>query len=247
MGTGTAHDGIEVDRPGAVRRSAGGCDVTAAIELHGIARRFGRHWVLRGVDLTVQPGEVIGFTGRNGSGKTTLLRICATLLRPTRGDGRIFGRDLISEAAAVRHDVGMLAHESAVYGSLTAAENLTFAVRMAGGHADRSRIDEALAEVGLLRTRDQRTRGFSAGMKRRLALARLLLRPPMLLLLDEPYASFDADGVDRVNRFAQEVADRGGAVLVATHDLARGRSVLQRNVEVRDGRMAGGETLAGVV
>lgn len=140
----------------------------------------------------------------------------------------------------------MLAHEAAVYGSLTAAENLAFAVRMGGEVADPDRIEAALVEVGLAHTRDQRTRGFSAGMKRRLALARLLLRPPALLLLDEPYASFDADGIDRVNLFAQEVADRGGAVLVATHDLTRGRSVLQRTIEVRDGRIAGDLVAAGV-
>ncbi|MCI0436980.1 MAG: heme ABC exporter ATP-binding protein CcmA [Gemmatimonadetes bacterium] len=208
-----------------------------AVVLHGIARRFGHQWVLRGLDLDVEPGEVIGMTGRNGSGKTTLLRICATLLRPTRGGGRVLGHDLLADAPAVREHVGMLAHESAVYGSLTAEENLSFSLQMAGLEAEARRIEGALDDVGLLRERSERTRGFSAGMKRRLALARLLLRPPSLLLLDEPYASFDADGIALVNQFAQSVAERGGAVLVATHDLTRGRSVLQRTIEIENGRI----------
>jgi heme exporter protein A len=210
----------------------------AAVSLEGVARRFGRRWVLRGVDLDVAPGEIIGLTGRNGSGKTTLLRVCAGLLRPTRGTGRIFGEDLVAAAASLRGRVGVLAHDAGIYANLTAAENLAFALRMSGTEADPARIDQALDRVRLLTERDARTRGFSAGMKRRLALARLLLRPPSLLLLDEPYASFDADGIQLVNAFAVEIARAGGAAIVATHDLTRGLAILQRYVEMSDGRLS---------
>ena len=87
--------------------------------------------------------------------------------------------------------------------------------------------------------------GFSAGMRRRLALARLLLRPPRLLLLDEPYASFDTDGIARVNRFAQDVAADGGAVLIATHDVRRGIGVLTRRVHIEEGRAMPGALESG--
>jgi heme exporter protein A len=210
---------------------------SAALELRGIARRFGRRWALRGIDLTASPGQVIAITGRNGSGKTTLLRIIATLLRPTRGQARVFGHDLVRNADEIRHHVGFLAHDTGLYANLTAEENLVFSQRMAGGSADRSAVAEVLAEVGLAAERRERVRGFSSGMRRRLALARLLLRPPSLLLYDEPYASFDADGVTRVNQFAMDVAARGGVVLIATHDVIRAEPVMNRQVHIDNGRV----------
>jgi heme exporter protein A len=208
---------------------------TPALDLRGVARRFGKRWVLRGIDLRVEPGEVVALTGRNGSGKTTLLRICATALRPTRGGGAVFGYRLVEEADAIREVTGMLGHHAGLYDDLTAEENLVFAQRMAGRPADRDAIGRALDDVALSAERDERVRGFSAGMRRRLALARLLLRPPALLLMDEPYASFDADGIELVNAFAARVAAGAGAAVVATHDLIRAHGVITREVHLVDG------------
>lgn len=213
-----------------------------ALALDGIARRFARRWVLRGVSLRVERGEVVALTGRNGSGKTTLLRVVTTGLRPTRGTGRVFGHDLVRAAGAVRAHVGMLAHSAGLYDDLTATENLEFAQRMSGLKAEPVRAVEALERVGLAAESRERVRGFSAGMRRRLALARLLLRPPDLLLLDEPYASFDADGLRLVNAFAAEVARSGGAVVIATHELARGRGLIDRTVRIDEGVLAERDT-----
>lgn len=206
-----------------------------ALAVRGLARRFGRRWVLRGVDLDVAAGEIVALTGRNGSGKTTLLRVCATALRPTRGTVHVFGSDTVRDGGRVRERIGLLGHAAGLYDDLTARENLAFGQRMAGEPADPDRLLAALEDVGLGAETDERVRGFSAGMRRRLALARLLLRPPRLLLLDEPYASFDTDGIARVNRFARDVAAAGGAVLVATHDVRRGLGVLTRRVHISAG------------
>jgi heme exporter protein A len=208
------------------------------VRLDGIARRFGQRWILRGVDLTVEAGEVMALTGRNGSGKTTLLRIVGSLLRPTRGAASVFGFDTVREPEGIREHVGLLGHNNALYDDLTAAENLIFSLRMAGRSAKHAPIAETLEHVGLLHVRRERVRGFSAGMRRRLGLARLLLRPPLLLLLDEPYASFDQDGIDVVNEFVLATAARGGVVLLTTHDMTRALDVVTRRVHIADGRLA---------
>jgi heme exporter protein A len=204
-----------------------------AIELEGISRRFARRWALRNVRLTIAPGEVIGVMGHNGSGKSTLLRVVSTAIRPSAGTGRVFGHDLVRDADRVRSLTGFLAHTPGLYDDLTAAENLRFAATMLG--VDDAPIDAVLARVGLSRERDTRVRGFSAGMQRRLSLARILLQRPRLLLLDEPYNSFDAEGIALVNAVIRETRDDGGAALVVVHDLVHASQVLDRVIEMRDG------------
>jgi heme exporter protein A len=204
--------------------------------IEGVAKRFGRKWALRGASFRAEPGTALALMGHNGSGKTTLLRVAATTLRPTRGGGRIFGRDLLKETDEIRHHVGALYHEPGVYADLTARENLIFAQRMWGGEGAVS-IDAALERVGLDRVADERAGGFSSGMTRRLALARLVMRPPKLMLLDEPYASFDADGIELVNELVRATADRGGIALVATHDPVRSAAVVDGVVTLQEGRV----------
>jgi heme exporter protein A len=208
-----------------------------AIQLDGIARRFGQRWILRGIDLRVEPGEVLVLTGRNGSGKTTLLRIIGTLIRPTRGTAQVFGCDTVSAPEGIRESIGLLGHNNALYDDLTATENLIFSLRMAGRRVEPAAIEAVLEQVGLTHVRRERVRGFSAGMRRRLGLARMLLRPPRLLLLDEPYSSFDQDGIDVVNEFAMRTAREGGVVLLSTHDLTRATEVMTRRVHIADGRL----------
>lgn len=206
-----------------------------AVEAQGVARRFGSRWVLRGVSFTLHPGEVVGLLGANGTGKTTLLRILATLLRPTAGSARVCNHDVARDASAVRTQLGFLSHVPGLYDDLTARENLHFAASMLGldtGHA----LDAALERVGLDAVRHERVRGFSAGMQRRLALARLLLRHARVLLLDEPYANLDTAGITLMNQVIGEAAGRGGAALVVLHELAPAAGVLTRTITLANGK-----------
>jgi heme exporter protein A len=204
--------------------------------LDGIAKRFGRKWALRGASLRAAAGSALALMGHNGSGKTTLLRVIATTLRPTRGSGRVLGHDLLREAAAVRELVGALYHAPGVYADLSARENLEFSRRMWGGRSVVG-VDEALERVDLSYAANERAAGFSSGMTRRLALARLVMRPPRIMLLDEPYASFDADGIDLVNEMVRDTAESGGIVLIATHDTERSAGVVHGVITLQEGRV----------
>jgi heme exporter protein A len=206
-----------------------------AIVVNALGRRFGARWVLRGVSLEVRGGEAVGLLGPNGSGKSTVLRIVATLLKPSAGTASVNGLDVKRDSSGVRGQVGYLAHTPGLYDDLTARENLLFAADMLG--LPRSSTDGILERVGLAHVAGDRVRGFSAGMQRRLAFARLTLRNPKVLLLDEPYANLDADGVDLMNSMITDVVRGGGAALVALHELAPAKAVLHRNLRLADGRI----------
>ena len=208
-----------------------------AIVLNGLGKRFGSRWVLRGVTLEIGCGEAVGLLGSNGSGKSTILRVLATLIKPNAGSGTVNGLDLVRDAAAVRTHVGFLAHTPGLYDDLTARENLLFAADMLGVHY--AGADAVLERVGLTNAADERVRGFSAGMQRRLAIARLVLRNPKVLLLDEPYSNLDSDGVDLVNSIVGDIVRSGGAALIALHELAPARQTLRRSLTIVDGRIAG--------
>jgi heme exporter protein A len=207
-----------------------------AIDAQGIARRFGARWVLRGVTLQVKPGEVVGLLGANGSGKSTLLRILATLLSASAGEAKVGGADIKQDPDGVRNQIGYLAHAAGLYDDLSARENLAFAAEMHGLRSPN--LDAALARVGLSHVADERVRGFSAGMQRRLALARLVLGTPRVLLLDEPYSNLDTAGIALMNALIGESVRGGGAALVVLHELAPAVGILDRTIGIRDGRVA---------
>ena len=206
---------------------------------HGVHKRFGGTVAVDDAQLCVERGEFVALLGPSGCGKTTLLRLLATAIRPTRGRGTVFGHDLSTRADAIRPLVAYLGHDPGLYGDLSARENLRFAERMRRPSNDartrESRIESALERVGMGNHADERTRGFSAGMRRRVALARVLLAEPRLLLLDEPYAAFDAVGIALVNEVVAQTCAAEGCVLMATHDPERSAEVATRTLRMESG------------
>jgi heme exporter protein A len=181
------------------------------IETRNLGRRFGEKRVLRGVDLELPRGGFAVVTGANGSGKTTLLRICAGLAIPTEGDLRV---------DAARDQIGYLAHEPLVYRELTALENLELYGRLYRVPERRERIGMLLERFGLWDARRDRVASYSRGMTQRLALCRVLLHDPALLVLDEPYTALDTQGAELLD--AQLAELRGERTfLVSTHDPVR--------------------------
>lgn len=217
--------------------------MTPAVRVSGLTRRFGRRWALRGVDLEVPHGSVVALLGANGTGKTTLLRILSTLLRPTAGTVEVLGAALPAGGDEVRARAALMTPGGHVYEELTARENLRFAARMGGIAADRARIEEALARVGLADAADIRVRAYSTGMRKRLELARLGLRELDLVLLDEPFVSLDDEGVSLMQDAIAAWRDAGATVIVASHRVADASRHAERIVRLERGAVAEAETV----
>ncbi len=207
------------------------------VHVAGLRKLYGAHRVLDDVSLDVAGGEAVALLGANGAGKTTLLRILATLARPTRGAARVAGFDCCREPERVRERVGVVAHGLWVYDDLTALENLRFWATLAGLPARPQELQDALAAVELERAAHARVRTFSAGMKRRLSLARLVLAGPSVLLLDEPFAGLDPAGAKWLEGHLAARKTGGAAVLMATHSFGRDLGVADRVAILAAGRI----------
>jgi len=179
--------------------------------VRGLGKRYGDKRVFRGIDLELPRGGFVVVTGPNGSGKTTLLRICAGLATPSEGS---------LERGVGRAQVGYLGHEPLVYRELTALENLDLYGRLYRVPERRERIGMLLERFDLWEVRHERVASYSRGMTQRLALCRVLLHDPELLVLDEPYSALDEAGAGLLD---EQLAELRGerSFLLATHEPAR--------------------------
>jgi heme exporter protein A len=189
---------------------------TSVLELSGIVHRYGRSFVLRGANLSLARGEVLALYGANGAGKTTLLKIISGAQSPTRGGVRVFGLEA-RDRAQVRARTLLVSHSLGLYPELNGMENLEFAARMHLRNLPKSRFETVLERVGLAGVKT-RVRGYSSGMRKRLALAKMLLLEPDLVLLDEPFAALDPSGKALVSELLTLERARGATLIVSSHE-----------------------------
>jgi len=195
---------------------------------------LGQFPALAGVDLEIGPREVVLLQGPNGAGKSSLLRLCAGLLRPESGDATILGIDLAVNRAAVRRSVGLLGHDTALYDDLSVIENLRFWAEVS--RVDPNAVLPALARLGVQsRLNDVAVRHLSAGQRRRVALAAVVVRRPQLWLLDEPHAGLDQAGRDLIDQLIRDAAKAGATVILASHELDRTVDLATRHLTVAGG------------
>lgn len=191
-----------------------------------LGRRFAERWAVAGVNLRLTPGRSLLLAGHNGAGKTTLLRLLAGVLRPSHG------------AVARTGAAGFVGHRGGHYLDLSPRELLRFDARALGRTFDRTAADALLGRFGLDARGSHPVGEFSAGMKKRLSLARLVQQDPPLVLLDEPYGELDQDGAALVDEVVHELLARGRALVMSTHLFDRAAAMLHAGLVLDHGRMA---------
>jgi ABC-2 type transport system ATP-binding protein len=198
-------------------------DLTAAepaIDVRNLCVDRGGTPVLKGLNLSVNAGEVYALLGGNGAGKSTTLAVLMGLLRPSGGSVQVMGLDPATQADAVRQRIAYLPETVALYETLSAYENIGYFLGLSGARPSRAEMDAALDAAGLQAgARSRRTGGFSKGMRQKVAIAMALLREVPILLLDEPTTGLDPAAASDFNTLVGGLRERGAAVLMVTHDL----------------------------
>ena len=210
-------------------------DEPVLLEARGLQRSFGRFRILRGIDLTLQPGEAVVVVGPNGAGKTTLLRLMAGLLRPDAGELRVLGEPLGGSRPA-RAAIGFLSHASLLYEDLTLQENLVLAARLYGLTRPKDRAAQALQAADLSGRGHELPRRLSRGLLQRVALARALLHSPRIMLLDEPFSSLDAAATLRLMDDLRIRLAQGAGLVLVTHQVAEAWELATRIAVLVSGR-----------
>src|SRR5664280_2837993 len=210
-----------------------GRDATVApvIEARHLTKRYGAHVAVDDLSFEVRPGEVFGLLGPNGAGKTTTVLMLLGLTEPTSGEARVVGVDPMRDPLEVKRHVGYMPDTVGFYDGLSARENLAYTARL--NRVPRSiataRITDLLTQVGLVDVAEQKVDTFSRGMRQRLGVADVLLKDPSVLILDEPTASLDPEGVVELLALIERIAqERRIAVLLSSHLLDQVQAICQR-------------------
>lgn len=208
------------------------------IEIRELTRTFGDTVAVDGLDMVVEPGEIVGFLGPNGAGKTTTVKILACMLAPSGGSARVAGFDVTEEPMEVKRRIGYVPETGALYETLTAGEYLTMVANLRGidGRRAESRVSELLDLFGILDARDLRLAQHSKGMKQKVLISSALIGNPEVLYLDEPLGGLDANAALVVKQLLRELASQGRTILFCSHILDVVERVCSRIVVIDKGR-----------
>ena len=208
------------------------------VQCRGIGKQFGDFWALRELDLSVEPGQILGLLGHNGAGKTTAVRILTTLSAPTTGSATVGGFDVVTQGDAVRANIGVAAQQATVDGLLSARKNLVMVGRLHGmaRRAAETRAVELLGQLDLADAADQLVKTYSGGMRRRLDLAASIVVVPRVLFLDEPTTGLDPRSRNDLWTMLREIAEHGTAIVLTTQYLEEADQLADDVVVLDHGR-----------
>jgi ABC-2 type transport system ATP-binding protein len=211
-----------------------------AVEVEALEKRYGDVRALAGISFAVAPGEVFGLLGHNGAGKSTTIRVLTGRARPSGGRAAVLGCAVPAELERVRGRINLVAETPTLYERATAKENLDLFCKLYGLPAARGA--EALERVGLTSVAGRKVKTFSTGMRQRLMLARAVLNDPRVLFLDEPTRGLDPQSARELHSLVREMAGRGAAVVLTTHDMTEADELSDRVAFLAEGRIAALDT-----
>jgi ABC-2 type transport system ATP-binding protein len=220
-----------------------------ALALRGITKRFGDFYALRGIDLTVRCGEVLGFLGPNGAGKTTTLRIITGLLQPSSGNVAVCGIDTRRDPLEAKRRIGFISDRPYLYDKLTGEEFLRFVGGLWGlsPRDIRERGSYWLERFDLGAWGGEPVDAYSHGMRQRLLLSSALLHEPELLIMDEPMVGLDPRGAAQLKQVVRELAqERGMAVVLSTHTLDVVEQICDTAAIIHRGALVASGTLEAI-
>ena len=211
-----------------------------------LTRAYGDKIALHGLDLRVEPGEILGFLGPNGAGKSTTVKILTGMLKPTSGRARVAGFDVAEHPLEVKRRIGYVPETGALYESLTAAEYLAMVADLHHLADPSDRIGELFDLFGLGHVRDERLTGYSKGMKQKVVIAAALVHAPDVLFLDEPLSGLDANAALIVKELLRGYAAQRKTILFCSHILEVVERICSRIVIIDGGRKVAEGTTAEI-
>jgi len=220
-----------------------------AIEVRGLAKRFGEVSAVAGIDFDVQRGELFGFLGPNGAGKTTTINMLIGLARPDAGTIHIAGIDCSTNPKAAQHLMGVVPDESNLYPELTGFENLAFCGSLYGmsKHDRQSRCWELLDRFGLADTAGRKFAGYSKGMKRKLTIAAGIIHRPSILFLDEPTSGIDVASARQIRQLIADFNAAGTTIFLTTHYIEEAERLCRRIAFIVRGRIVRIDTVENLM
>lgn len=208
------------------------------LQMQNVTKIFSNKPVLRNLSMTVAPGEIVAFLGPNGAGKSTAFKCIVGLMKPTNGKILVNGETAKQNPIKYKQQIGYLGHESFLYEAFSPIENLTFYGKLYRTSNLEETVISLLKKVGLYRFRDIRIDSFSRGMMQRLAIARMLLSEPDILLLDEPHTGLDQGAITLLNEIVKEKQAEGKAIILISHDFEQVLTLCDRAVVLSRGKIA---------
>jgi sodium transport system ATP-binding protein len=208
------------------------------LEIKGLSKQFKKVKAVDDISFTVKEGEIVGLLGENGAGKTTTLRMIATMLKPTGGSAYVNGYDLIKEPHMVRSQIGILfGGDVGLYDRLTARENIKYFADLSGMDTIKSNenIEKLNILLGMEEYIDRRVRGFSRGMKQKVAIARSIVHDPKVMLFDEPTMGLDVTSTRIVQEFILSCKKENKGIIFSSHSMQEVEKLCQRIVIIHRG------------